>query len=109
MVLPVPKTLPVFLAVDRAIDSLKEFCGGCTETLDIPPVTKGRWYNMRTHQTVQDEVVVIFGDADVDIDDPDLWPRLNEIKHETQSDLKEEIIWITAQEIRRAAENDFVL
>lgn len=109
LVLPAPTTFPTFLMVDRIVDSIREFCGGCSATLDIPPVVKGRWYNMRRHQTVYDYVITVFGDADVDIDDPDLWRRLNEIKREAQSDLKEEIIWITAHEVRRAAEEDFVI
>ena len=109
LVLPAPTTYPAFLVVDQIVDSIREFCGGSSATLDIPSVVKGRWYNMRTHQTVYDDVVIVFGDADVDIDDPDLWLRLNQIKREAQHDLKEEITWITAHEVRRAAEDDFVM
>jgi hypothetical protein len=109
LILPAPKTYLVFLVVDRIVDSIREFCGGCSETLDIPPVVKGRWYNKRTQQTVYDDVITVFGDADIDIDDPDLWQRLNQIKREAQRDLKEEIIWITAHEVRRAAEEDYLI
>jgi hypothetical protein len=109
MILPVPKAYPMFLTIDHIIDELLDLSDGSSETLDFPHVVNGRWYNMRTYQMVHNNVMVVFGDADIDIDDPDLWRRLNQIKREAQYDLKEEIIWITAHEVRRVAEDDFVI
>ena len=52
MILPAPKTFSAFLIIEHIIGELLDLTDGTGETLDIPHVVRGKWYNLRTNQIV---------------------------------------------------------
>lgn len=107
LLLPAPKTYPQYLLVDKVLSDLVQVCSGVTLSSDIPAVFRGRWYDSHTSSTVTDELLLIFADAPVPWDSPDLTYYLDRLKLRAQQEFSEDIIWITIHDVRRISTDDY--
>ncbi len=72
----------------------------------IPPCFEGWWIDA-LHSTVEDSNVLIFGDVRVDSNSPALAAYLTRLKATCQADFQQDIVWITVNEVKRAATGDY--
>ena len=106
ILLPAPTTFPLYLLVDQVLTDLTTFCGGATHSIDISPVFRGLWLDVITRTVKSNEIMLIFGDANVPRTSPGLQLFLDRLKLRCQRDFSQDIIWITVQDIYRVTTDD---
>lgn len=107
VLLPTPQTLTQYLLVDKVLTDLVLVCGGVTFSNDIPAVFFGRWKNDTSQRTIQDDILLIFGDAPVNrVYSGNLLYYLDRLKLHAQQDFNQDIIWITIDEVWRVSTHD---
>jgi hypothetical protein len=108
ILLPAPTTLAQYLLVDTLLSHLMQVCGGVTVSAILPPVFAGWWFNPQQQRINEDQNLLVFADAPLPPDDPDLLAYLDRLKLKSQHDFAQEIIWVTIHGIERIATDDYV-